>query len=317
VSTAAIRRSGVALAAALGLLALLGILIAGAVASSTAARRAVWLAQSDAVLAASADYALGSVLASWQESLLFDLPLGVPRTVESTIAQTVPVHVGVTTTRLPDDVLWIVGDAWTGGLDQGRRRFGLVARFSVPGGPPPAGIVARGGVSIGAGVLTSIDTSGEADCAAGQGPNVIVAPSSTWTTTDSVRVSVDARAADSATYYLTSRQVASLDSAIGVRRVAGDTTIAGGSYQGILLVDGALRIAKPVVIVGLVIARGPIEASDSLRLTGAMLSFASSPQTAISLSSGTIDYAPCIVARELRRASPPRPVRERSWSEIF
>jgi hypothetical protein len=48
-----------------------------------------------------------------------------------------------------------------------------------------------------------------------------------------------------------------------------------------------------------------------------MLSFASSPQTAISLSSGTIDYAPCIVARELRRASPPRPVRERSWSEIF
>ena len=313
-----IRRSGVALAAALGLLALLGILIAGAVASSTAARRAVWLAQSDAVLAASADYALGSVLVSWQESLLFDLPLGVPRTVESTIAQSVPVHVGVTTTRLPDDVLWIVGDAWTGGLDQGRRRFGLVARFSVPGGPPPAGIVARGGVSIGDGVLTSIDTSGEADCAAaGQGPNVIVAPSSTWTTTDSVRVSVDARAADSATYYLTSRQVASLDSAIGVRRVSGDTTIAGGSYQGILLVDGALRIAKPVVIVGLVIARGPIEASDSLRLTGAMLSFASSPQTAISLSSGTIDYAPCIVARELRRASPPRPVRERSWSEIF
>lgn len=312
-----IRRRGVALAAALGLLALLGILIAGAVASSTAARRAVWLAQSDAVLSASADYALGSVLASWQDSLLFDLPLGVPHSIQSTVAQSLPVHVAVTTTRLPDDLLWLVGDAWTGGLDEGRRRFGLVARFSVPGRPPPAGIVARGGVNLADGVRTSIDTSGEADCAAApDGPAVIVAPNSVSTMPDSVRVSVDARAADSATYYLTSRQVALLDSAIGVRRVAGDTTIAGGSYQGILLVDGALRITKPFAIVGLVIARGSIEASDSLRVTGAVLSFASA-QPAISLPSGAIEYAPCVVARALRRASPPRPVRERSWSEIF
>ena len=313
-----IRRRGVALAAALGLMALLGILIAGALASSTAARRAVWLSQSDAVLSASADYALGSLLASWQESLLFDLPLGAPRSLESIVAQTVPVHVALTVTRLPDDVLWLVADARTGGLDEGRRRFGLVARFSVPGGPPPAGVVARGKVIVPDAVHATIDTSGDVDCAAPRDtPDVIVAPGGAWATGDSIRVAVDARAADSATYYLASRQLSWLDRAIDVRRVAGDTTIAGGSYQGILLVGGAIRITKPFTIVGLMIARGPIEALDSLNVTGAIESFASSQQTSISLSSGAMAYAPCIIARMLRRASPPRPVRERSWSEIF
>lgn len=305
-----------AFAAALGLLVLLGILIAGALASSTAARRAAWLSQSDATLSAAADYALGAVLAGWQESLLAELPLGAPRSIESTVAESVPVHATVVATRLPDDLLWLVADARTGGLDAGRRRFGLVARFSVPGPPPPAGVLARGNVSL-SNVRLSVDTSGEADCAATRrGADVLVGPGSTWTA-DSARVEPDARAIDSSTYYLASRQRAWLDSAIAVRHVAGDTTIAGGSYQGILLVDGALRITRSFTATGLVVARGPIEADDSVFVTGAMLSFANTPSTAISLSGGAIRYAPCIVARELRRASPPRPVRARSWSEIF
>ena len=307
-----------ALAAALGLIALLGILIAGALASSISARRATWLAQSDAMLSTSADYALASALATWQESLLPDLPLGAPSSYESTVAQNVPVHVTLVVTRLPDNLLWLVADARSGGVDLGRRRFGLIARFGVPGGLPPAGLVTRGNVNLSDAVRTSTDTTGDADCAAASdSPNVVVSPSSTWTTGEGVSVAVDARALDSATYYLASRQLAWADSAIAVRRVSGDTTIAGGSYQGILLVDGALRITGPFAVTGLVIARGPIAASDSVHVTGAMLSFATSPQTGISLSGGAVQYAPCIIARLLRRASPPRPVRERSWSEIF
>ena len=312
------RRRGVALVAALGLMALLGILIVGALASSIAARRATWLSQSDAVLSASADDALGGALEQWQEFLLADLPLGAARTFEVGAAAGAPLRASVVVTRLPHDVLWMVADAESRGLDRGRRRFGLVARFAVPGAAPPAGIVARGNVDLSGAVRMSIDSGGDADCAAPRGvADVLVAPGSTWTADDSARVSIDARALDSSTYYLASRQLAWLARAVGVRHVTGDTTIAGGSYQGILLVDGALRVTKPFTMTGVVIAQGPIEASDSLFLTGAALSFAPSPQTSIALAGGAIHYAPCVIARLLRHASPPRPVRERSWSEIF
>lgn len=313
-----IRRPGVALAAALGLIVLLGIMIAGALASSIGARRAVHLSQSDATLSASADYALGGALASWQEYLLADMPLGEAKVFESTVSQSAPVHVSVTVTRLPDDLLWLIADARSNGLDRGRRRFGLVARFGVPGRPPPGGVVARGNVSMSSDVRLALDTTGDVDCAAPRdSPDVLVAAGATWTAGTAVNVSTDARAADSAAYYLTARQRAWLDSASVVRHVSGDTTIAGGTYQGILLVDGALHITRPFTAIGVVIARGPIEASDSVFVTGAIESFAATPQTSISLSSGAIVYAPCVIARMLRRASPPRPVRERSWSEIF
>jgi hypothetical protein len=308
----------VALVAALGLIALLGILIAGALSSSIIARRAVWLSQSEATLSAAADEALGSALARWQESLLPDLPLGRATSIAPSNSASARVQVSVSATRLPDDVLWLVADARSAGLDEGRRRFGLVARFGVPGRLPPAGIVAAGGVRLASEVAASIDTTGDVDCAAARDtPDVLVAPGAAWTAGTAVRGATDARAADSATYYLTSRQRRWLDSATIVRAVAGDTTIAGGSYQGILLVGGALRITKPFSVTGIVIARGLIEGSDSLIVTGAIESFAPLPQTSITLSHGAIHYAPCVIARMLRRASPPRPVRERSWSEFF
>ena len=132
-----------------------------------------------------------------------------------------------------------------------------------------------------------------------------------------MRAATDAMAADSATYFMTSRQLEALAIADGARVVAGDTTIAGGSYKGILLVNGALRITGPFDATGIVIARGPIDAADSVHVIGAMLSFAQSPSTAIALHGGSIVYSPCAITRLLRVASPPRPVRERSWSEIF
>jgi hypothetical protein len=177
-------------------------------------------------------------------------------------------------------------------------------------------LIARGNVSVND-VHFDIDTAGEADCAARDGPAILVAPGATWSSSDSVQAAVDVRAADSATYFMTSRQLEALAVAAGARIVAGDTTIAGGSYKGFLLVGGALRITGPFAATGVVIARGPITATDSVHVTGALLSFAQSPATAIALRSGSIVYSPCVIARVLRSASPPRPVRERSWSEIF
>ena len=309
-------RRGVAFVAALGLLMLLGVLVAGVAASSRVGQRVTRLSHADAILAASADYALNTLLSRWKESLLADLPLGVATPFESVVPQSVPVRVHATATRLADGVLWLTADARLDGPDRGRRRFGLVARFPMLGPLPRAALIGRGNVST-ADVRFDLDTAGDADCAVRDALAIVVAPGATWSSSDSVRGATDARAADSATFFMTSRQLAALAAADGARVVAGDTTIAGGSYKGILLVEGALRITGPFDATGLVIARGPIVAGDSVRVTGAMLSFAQSPSTAIALHGGSIVYSPCVIARLLRLASPPRPVRERSWSEIF
>lgn len=309
-------RRGVAFVAALGLLMLLGVLVAGVAASSRVSQRVARLSHSDAILAASADYALNTLLSRWKESLLAELPLGVGTPFESVVRQSIPVRVQSTATRLADGVLWLTADARLDGMEHGRRRFGLVARFPALGVVPPAAVIARGSVSVGD-VRFDRDTAGEADCAARDGAAILVAPGATWSSNDSVRAATDARAADSATFFMTSRQLAALAVAEDARIVAGDTTIAGGSYKGILLVGGALRITGPFVATGVVIARGPIAATDSVHVTGALLSFAQSPSTAIALRDGSIVYSPCAIARLLRLASPPRPVRERSWSEIF
>lgn len=308
------RRRGIAFIAALGLLMLLGVLIAGVAASSSVSQRVTRLSHSDAILAASADYALNTLLAQWKESLLADLPLGIATSFESVVEQSAPVQVHATATRLAGGVLWLAADARLDGVNGARRRFGLVARFPALGPVPPGALVARGNVSV-SDVRFDSDTAGDADCAVRAAAAIIVAPGATWSSSDSVRAATDARAADSATYFMTSRQIAALAVANGARIVAGDTTITGGSYKGILLVDGALRITGPLVATGVVVARGPIAATDSVHVTGAMLSFAPSPS--IELHGGTIVYSPCVIARLLRLASPPRPVRERSWSEIF
>jgi len=293
---------------------LLGLLIAGVAASSSVGQRVTRLSHSDAILAASADYALNTLLAQWKESLLADLPLGVATSFESVVQQSTPVLVHATATRLGAGVLWLTADAHIDGVERGRRRFGLVARFPVLGPTPFAGLIARGNVSVND-VRFESDTAGDADCATRATASIVVAPGATWSSSDSVRGAIDARAADSSTFFMTTRQMVALAIAGGARIVAGDTTIAGGSYKGILLVGGALRITGPFVVTGIVIARGPIAATDSVRVAGAMMSFASSP--AIALHGGTIVYSPCVIARLLRLASPPRPVRERSWSEIF
>ena len=103
-------------------------------------------------------------------------------------------------------------------------------------------------------------------------------------------------------------------------RVHGDTTIAGGTFDGLMIVDGALTITGPFAATGLIVARGPIVTTGGgFALTGAMLSFAKPPsgEYALDLGGASIRFSPCVVARAIRRSVTLRPVRERSWSEFF
>lgn len=312
-------RRAFALFAALALMALIGLLVAGALASTTIAQRSSRMSVTDAVLTTSADYALNTILADPRGFGLADLPLGERATFDIPVPTTEDAQVAVGVTRLPGGVLWLVADAIGGGPDRGHRRINLVARFPSVGALPGAAIVARGNVRLGHDVLFQADTSHDAECSAGATVDVVVAPAALVSGGDSSRVARRAVAADSSTYYVSSSQLAVLDSAGTIVHVRGDTTIRGGGLDGILIVDGSVTIAGAYAVTGLIIARGRIAAvAGGFSLTGAVLSFSARDSLpAIELSGATLRYSPCSVARAFRVALAPRPARQRSWAEVF
>jgi hypothetical protein len=311
-------RRGIALVAALGVMTLLGLMVAGAFAASLLSERSTRLTFSDASLSASADYAITTVLADPAGYGLADLPFGQARSFDVVVPGDASATVSVT--RLPTSVLWLVADASIAGIDQGHRRVNMVARFPTLAALPSAPLVARGNVIARDSVSFSTDTTGDPDCAAANAFDVITSPGATATVGDSARVGARASAADSTTYYMSSQQLALLDSAGPVVHVRGDTTITGGTFTGILVADGSITVAGASSFMGLVIARGAITATaGGFSLTGAMMAYGNPTNgtTAIDLAGATIRYAPCVVANAMRRASRPKPVRQRSWAELF
>lgn len=312
-------RRGIALFAALALMALIGLLVAGAVASSAIAQRSSRSSFTDALLTASADYALNTILADPRGFGLAELALGERATFDIPVPESKDARVVVGVTRLVGGVLWLVADATSGDADQGHRRINLVARFPNVGAVPEAAIVARGNVHLGHDVLFQADTSHDPDCSTDPAADVIVAPGAVVTGGDTSRATVRAAAADTATYYLTASQLAVLDGARTIIHVRGDTTITAGQFDGILIADGSVTVSGAYRMTGLIIARGRIEVlGGGFSLTGAILSFENPvTENAIELSGATIRYSSCSVARVLRVALSPRPVRQRSWSEVF
>lgn len=312
-------RSGMALVAALTLITLLGITVAALVASSVSSQRAIRLGQGGATALASSDYAVWSILGDARSLQLAALPLGVTQRFTVAVPQTAGVRVDVGVTRFPRGVLWMVADAALSGPDSGERRVNLIARFPDVAPLPAAAIESRGDVALASDVTVSTDTTGDADCAAPSGaPSVVLAPGATLTAPPAVRGEARAIAADSNSYLTNAHQRSILETDVGLTHVAGDTTIAGGSFDGILIVDGALTITGQLVVTGLVVASGPVRISGGqLTLTGALLAAHAGADRAVDLTGATLKFAPCVVAFRLRKSTSPRRVRERAWSELF
>jgi hypothetical protein len=302
--------------AALSLTMIVGLLITGAVASTRLMQREWRVEQTDAELAMDADYALGVVLSSLHARSLDDTPLGAPVTVSVPTASGAGVA-SVAVTRLPGGVLWMVADVSRDGGD-GRRRVNLIARFpSIL--RANAAIVARGDIELASDVSVTADIDSEFDCEDPHGAVVALAPGAKAAFSDTSAVVSSGEASDSAAYLLTASQLAALQRTGRFDHVLGDTTIAGGAFDGILVVDGSLTIAGPFTATGLIVARGPIVATGPITVTGSVRSF--SPPTigklAIKFSGASIRYSRCAVERALRRALDAHPVSQRSWAEIF
>jgi hypothetical protein len=201
------------------------------------------------------------------------------------------------------------------------RRVNLIARWRLVGPIPGAPIVARGNVRLGSSVVIQVDSTGDTDCRADSlGAQVIVGTDAVVTSADTLRVRHAPTADDSSSYFLTSSQRLLLENAPGVVRVAHDTTIAGGQFDGVLLVDGNLVIAGPLVGSGVIVTRGSIDAHDgSVAFDGTLMSFAprDDARFAVDIGAGTVRFTVCESAHAIRRISPLRVVRARGWSEMF
>jgi len=313
-------RRGVALFAALALLGLLALLVGGSLAAFRLTARSSEFSTTDAMLTAAADYALDSVAASGRTLGIDTLPLGVSKTFSLRVPGRDGLAPVVVATRLVNNVAWLVADITTTGLPGAHRRVNLVARWRAPGRAPPSALVSRGSVRLAAGVTFTVDSSADAECGVQSAVDVMLAPGASVSSVASVASTVSAKAADSSTYLLAASQLAQLAGASGVAHVFRDTVIAGGSFEGILIVDGSLTITGTFRATGLVVSRGPIiAAAGGLVVKGALMSFASLPngQQGVVLGRSTLCYSPCTVATILRKTVPLRPVRERSWAELF
>jgi hypothetical protein len=307
-------RSGFALYAALALMTVLGLFIAGAIAALETAQRSARLARADALLDADADYALGALLEDPAGYALADLPLARARTFSISSTDGANTEVGVT--RLPGGVLWLVAVVAHGAPDSGLRRVNVVARYPSPGVLPGSGVTARGGVTAAPTTSFRVDTASDADCRASAPADVTVAPGAPAEAGPGTITIEAPAAADSLTYFITARQLARLDSSSVVVHVRGDTTITGGAFDGILIADGAIVVDGPFTVSGLVIARDSLVLSGGASVHGAVMSY-SSARPAIRLVDATIEYSRCSIARTFRHAARPRPVQRRSWAELF
>jgi hypothetical protein len=108
---------------------------------------------------------------------------------------------------------------------------------------------------------------------------------------------------------------------------SGDLTVFGGRGQGVLIVDGRLRMAGPLRFSGLIVARGGIEAeSDGVEISGVVLSAATAtshgprgpPGASIALPfAATLRLSLCDARYGMASRMRARPVRLRAWAEVF
>lgn len=306
--------------AALAVLGLIALLVVGSVATTVLAQRSSRLAHTDALLTAAADYALNSILGDATRYALADLPFGQSQAFTFASPGPESITTTVNVTRLGAGVLWLVAKSTLTGLDQGERRINFIARFPSVGALPGAAIVSRGGVSIAADVSFPSDTSPDPDCGGPTTADIVVAPSASVSGPGLARVVHLESATDSTAYFIAAGQLATLANASAVVHVHGDTVIAGGSFTGILIVDGRLSISGPFSASGLLVALGPVDATaGGLAMNGALMSFAApnGDSVAVALAGASMRYGGCAISRAFRVAFPPRPVRGRSWAELF
>lgn len=99
-------------------------------------------------------------------------------------------------------------------------------------------------------------------------------------------------------------------------RIDGDLTLGGGIGQGILLVNGDLRITAPFTFHGIVIVKGAVDITAPLEVRG-ILEAADLRSGAWSVTQLKVHYSKCIISKDLDSSAPLSPLSSRAWIPLF
>lgn len=95
----------------------------------------------------------------------------------------------------------------------------------------------------------------------------------------------------------------------------GDLTVAGGRGQGVLIVNGLLRIRGPFLFAGLILATGGIEVTGpDVAIYGAVLSSGSG---GVDWRGGALRRSTCALEKAREAAARPYVVPRRGWAEVY
>ena len=146
------RRSGMALAATLGILSLIAILAVATLSLAGRLLQGSSLAVRDARLDGTASYGIAAALTDWRGRSLGTLALGATSAFAIPVAGS-PTSVSVAVTRVAADVFWVVAEARE--PDGRARRENLVVRARVP---DPFVVVAEDSTNVAALAFLEVDS---------------------------------------------------------------------------------------------------------------------------------------------------------------
>jgi hypothetical protein len=98
--------------------------------------------------------------------------------------------------------------------------------------------------------------------------------------------------------------------------VDGDLTLGGGIGQGILLVNGDLRVTGPFTFHGIMIVKGAVDITAPTDVRG-ILAAAELRSGAGSVTQLKVHYSKCIITMDLASAAPLSPLTSRAWIPLF
>jgi hypothetical protein len=336
-----VTRRGVALPAAMYLLLVLSGLILVSLADAGESHRSAVREGHHARALSAAELAVAAELQDWNVVEREQMEQGASGEVRRVDYMQPPwgVRSASRVTRLGPRLYWLSASGWSGaGRDLAERRLALLVEHTTPW-IDDAAVIAGGDVEVGSGFRFEPPAAGDS-CGAEEGTLIVASPAATVTFHgDSVGVVVREVTASSTLASLAGNGegevsprpaidlelppgsvvtlpfAASTPGRVPVVVARGALTLAGGSGEGLLVVEGPLHIEGGVAFRGVILAMSRLEMSSYVAsVTGTIIT---SPVSSALLSEGGMVSSRCAVLAALSSATRPSVVRRRAWVELW
>jgi hypothetical protein len=104
---------------------------------------------------------------------------------------------------------------------------------------------------------------------------------------------------------------------IHARGASSDFNLSSGSGQGILFVEGNLKLSGGFTFNGPIVVRGTVTTTGTNTVRGALAAANVSGGTNEVLGTALISYSSCALNKALQNAIPPKRVVDRAWMEVY